>query len=135
MLRDTIKTKCGFSLLELIMVIIIISALATIGIPRFIKATENTRARGAIASLKQIKAAEHIYRYKKNTYWASSGAGGIAEIAQINQELKLDLDRRTERNWDYSITATANTFTATATRRSGTKQITINELGTITIIE
>ncbi|GAG34455.1 unnamed protein product, partial [marine sediment metagenome] len=93
-----------------------------------------TRAKEAIASLEQIKAAEYIYRYEENTYWASSGAGGIAEIAQINQELNLDLDRRIERNWDYAIIAPdATHFTATAERvgKAADNTITIDQDGTI----
>lgn len=128
----SIRTKCAFTLTELIIVVIIVGILTAIAVLNFITVTENTRAKEAISSLKQIKAAETIYRYGENTYWPAGATKN--NITTINTQLRLDLDERTGRNWDYSITATADTFTATATRTSGRNDgetITVDQAGTI----
>ncbi|GAG47841.1 unnamed protein product, partial [marine sediment metagenome] len=122
-------TKNGFTLTELIVVVVILGILATLAIPNFFKVMENTKAKEAVASLHQIRAGEHIYRYEENAYWPS----GAGDNAAINAQLNLSLDTGAERNWDYSITADASTFTATATRigKAADNTITIDEDGEI----
>lgn len=54
--------KRGFTLLELLMVVIIIAILASIALPQYLKATEKARASEALSMLGAIRAAE--FRYK-----------------------------------------------------------------------
>ncbi|MBU3934261.1 MAG: type II secretion system GspH family protein [Candidatus Omnitrophica bacterium] len=124
-----IDTKAGISLIELIVVVTVIGILASIAIPNFIKTMETTKAREAISSLGQIRAGEIIYRSEENTYWPAGSTE--SNVATINSQLRLSLDTR-ELNWDYYVTATTSTFTATARRKSGrneNKTITIDEDG------
>ena len=130
------KNKKAVTLIELIIAIVIIGILAAIAIPMFPRVMEATKAKEAVAALHQIRTGERMYRVEENTYWGpSSGTGDVAKIKQINDKLGVFLDYRTNRNWNYSITAAAaNTFTATATRKSGgtqyiNKTITIDEKG------
>lgn len=129
--------RTAVTLIELTVVVIIIGILAAIVIPMFPRAMERTRADEAVASLQQIRTAERVYRVEENSYWPSSGAGGPTEIEGINDTLRLYLDMRDERNWNYSIgVATTVAFTATATRydaggRNDGETITIDETGDI----
>ncbi|MCM8789682.1 MAG: hypothetical protein NC916_01485 [Candidatus Omnitrophica bacterium] len=112
----------GITFLEVLIIIIIIGILATLAIPNFERAREMALKREAIANLRLIAAAERIYRLRTGTFYSS------ADIDTINTTLKLQLN---EDNWDCSIVATANTFTATADRQGGGGfldcQYTINE--------
>ena len=105
----------GFTLVEMLIVIIIIGILAALGFPQFGKTKEHALGKEAIANLKLIAAAEKIYRMEAVTsYYPSLGI--VNNISTINTNLKLSLPSGTTRNWDYSITGGAATFTAIAAR-------------------
>ena len=127
--------KSAFTLIELVLVVIIVGILASLALPMFGKTFEVTKANEAVAALHQIRTGERIYRQETNTYWASFGVTPRDHIDNINATLRLFLDRRDNRNWDYSIvTPTADTFTAMAVRRGGGndgESITIDETGAI----
>lgn len=110
--RDSQK---GFTLLELVIVVMVIGILTTLGISQYFPVKERALGKEAISNLKLIAAAERIYRMETGGYYPSPGATE-SNVANINDALKLLL---TEANWDYSITTTGNpasTFTVTAAR-------------------
>ena len=124
--------KKAVTLLELMVVITIIGILVAMSVPMFTRAIENTRAEEAVAALEQIRNAERIYRVEENDYWPAGSSENT--IGSINTELRLALDTRPNRNWDYEITATASpdTFLATAESQTGanrTETITIDQDG------
>jgi prepilin-type N-terminal cleavage/methylation domain-containing protein len=97
--------KCGFTLVELLVVIVIIALLASIAIPTYIKTVEGVRDKAAISSLQLIRAGEKIYQLEVGFYYPFSGT--IDSIANINDNLNLDLDPDYDddptRLWDYYI--------------------------------
>lgn len=113
LLRPKLKMKSGFTLTEVLIVVIIIGILASLGLPQFYKTIGKALTKEAIANLKLIAAAEKVYRMEIGGYYPQNPPEG--DIADINSYLRLYFTNET--NWDYTITTAApNTFTATADR-------------------
>lgn len=62
------KSKAGFSLTELVVVIVILGVLALIGVPKFQVAVESSKAEGAIVYLASIQAAQERYNARTGRY-------------------------------------------------------------------
>ena len=104
------REDVGFTLTELIVVIIIIGILVTLALPQFSRTKESALGKEARANLKLIAAAEKIYRMEIGGYYPIPAASQSV-ISEINDHLKLSA---TEANWDYSVTSTGtppSTFT------------------------
>ena len=112
--------KKGFTLVEVLIVVIIIGILASIGIPQFAASIEKAKGGEARAGLGHIQTGEKIYYAEKEYYTTSLS------------DLDISL---TQTYWSFSIaTPTSTTFTATATRSGGTQRgqtIIMNQLGTL----
>lgn len=130
------QRRVGFTLLEMMIVIVIIGILATVGLAGYTKTIEKSRSQEAIANLRLIRAGERIYRVENaryhpnpdNTVWANN----ITDLdTNINTPLRLNIDYR---NYNFSITSanSGSNFIAQATRNSGTyigSCIQINQAG------
>ena len=71
------RNERGFTLLELLMVIIIIAVLAAMALPQYIKATEKSRAAEALQLLGTMRASQHRYRAESNTNVFATAVGDI----------------------------------------------------------
>lgn len=58
----------GFSLMEMVIVLIILSILASIGLPRYNKAVERSRISGAVSILDTIRTAQFHYATEYSVY-------------------------------------------------------------------
>lgn len=96
--------KSGFTLLELIVVIIVIGILASIALPIYTKAMENAYDQEAITNLKLIKAAATIY-FSEHGEYPEGCASGIFNTCtqQINQMFHLNLPIIWPPHWAYSF--------------------------------
>ena len=97
----------GFTLLELIVVIIIIGILATLGFTQYTKIVEKGRTAEAKMVLGQIRTAEEAYRLENPTYTTVIGDLGVSAPTGCV----------TTHYYSYSITsAGASSFTGQAAR-------------------
>lgn len=97
--------KTGFTLQEMLVVIIIIGILAILALSQYGSGKERALDKEAIANLKLVSAAERIYRMEANFYYPYTGDSGTGTtgITNINTYLRLSLPAGTNRNWDYYI--------------------------------
>jgi prepilin-type N-terminal cleavage/methylation domain-containing protein len=58
MSRFTLKSRRGFTLIEIMIVVLIIAVLLAIAIPNFMKARDTSRAKACVSNLRQIDTAK-----------------------------------------------------------------------------
>lgn len=107
----------GFSLLELLIVVIIVGVLATLFLPNFRPSRESALNDEARANLKLIQAAEKIYKLEYNVYFPAPEPLSNSNETDINYYLKLALPTQASK-WDYVINTTGSIFDAVAIRVS-----------------
>jgi type II secretory pathway pseudopilin PulG len=108
------KKPGAFTLIELIVVVVIIITLALIAIPSYSKSKNRALQKEAISNMKLIAAGERIYKMENNTYFNCScvSAANCDNASNgCNYFLKLMLNTS---NWIYSVSASVNACTISA---------------------
>lgn len=131
--KALVKEEKGFTLLEIIMVVVILSILVGLAIPRYTGMMEKARGDDAVATLRLIYAGQRMYRLDTTIYSANlTGDGGLypAYIENVTAPART-------RYFTFNLTrdATFLNYTATATRSGGAYingTIAINQTETIT---
>ncbi|MCK5214726.1 MAG: prepilin-type N-terminal cleavage/methylation domain-containing protein [Candidatus Omnitrophica bacterium] len=107
------QNNSGFTLLEIIIVIIIVGVLASLALPRFFSMVEYSKSTEALAALSSVRQSiERCYLMNPQSY-AGCGDGGFGE---------LDLEdpaNSPNAHFDYTIGTAANAYTITAKRNAG----------------
>lgn len=117
--QQTHRNQNGFTLLELMIVMVIIGILAALAIPRFLTASTRAKQSEAGEILKQIYTMEFVYKKAAGTFGDDGinimsadpsvpGSGG-GTFPEIGAEVQVN------NRYQYDINAGATTFTATAT--------------------
>jgi prepilin-type N-terminal cleavage/methylation domain-containing protein len=126
------KKEKGFTLIELMIVVVIIGILAAMAIPKFMLSTNRAKQSEAKQLLKQIYTMQHAYRQEYNTYpsYAATTPGTASAWVDIGVDFQVSA------RYSYACVGGANTFTATATANLDDDPTidtwTVDESGTIT---
>lgn len=122
----------GFTLTEILVVIVILATMSALVLPRLTGQPERARAAEAVLMLDAIRQGEEAFRLDFGSYIAT-GAAAAAPMPAFSWAV-LGLDNPDNANFTYTIAATQTTFTATATRAAAAAHcanttITLNEAG------
>lgn len=102
-----LKSKRGFTLIELIVVVVIIGVLVSIALPQYINFKEKAMATEAINTIAAIRKAEVIYKLERGGYITCWNNGEI----ETNLGLKVG-----SADWRYAASSAANLLIISAYR-------------------
>ncbi len=106
------KSNKGFTLIELMIVVVIIGILAALAIPRFMRSTTKAKQSEAKQLLKQVYTMQRAYRQEFDSYCLN---GATASAAAPNAFAQIGVEVMSTARYTYVMTAAANTFSCVAT--------------------
>ena len=128
---NRMHNRKGFTLIELMIVVVIIGILASLAIPRFMTASTRSKQSEAKQLLKQIYTMEHSYKQANDTY----GDLGVTQGPGVGVFPLIGVELQQAARYQYAIAGNANTFTCTATANLDDDATidtwTINEAGNL----
>ena len=127
------KKNRGFTLIEILIVMVVIGILAAIAYPSFTKQLQKSTRAGAQAVMMDIANKEQFYLQSQRQYWACTSP--CTDLSPIGIALPGDVSSFYTLGVGTDMTATPPTFTITATPVSGKRQVTdgwlsLNSIGT-----
>jgi len=134
-----LKKSRGFTLIELMIVVVIIGILASIAIPRFMRAGVRAKQSEAKKILKQIYVNQRTYFQENEEYWDPGGVSLSPATPQAFAPIYVELMQSAR--YVYTIQVNGLSFVASATAADpgldddpAADVWTINDAGVLTCI-
>jgi prepilin-type N-terminal cleavage/methylation domain-containing protein len=121
-----VSDQAGFTLIEILIVIVIIGILAGLATPKLMSAATKAKQVEAKQMLQQLYTLERAYRIENDQYWIpQDGAVANGQTPEAFAELGFELTRQAR--YEYSITGDHNHFEARALARNLDDDDTVDE--------
>jgi prepilin-type N-terminal cleavage/methylation domain-containing protein len=104
----------GFTLIEILIVLVIIGILAGLAIPKFVGATSRAKQVEAKQLLRQISTMQSTYRIEHDEYWIPP-FGSKASASNPKVFAPLGVEIMPQARYEYEIVGDRDRFVATAT--------------------
>ena len=104
-----LRDSTGFTLVELIIVIVIVGTLVAIAVPLYSHYTETAKVREAVGMIKAIRTSQKLESVKTSKYYTATG-GAASSIF-----LQKGIDLGDSVHFTFETVGDANQFTATGT--------------------
>ena len=90
---DKMQVERGFTMVEIMIALVIVSVLAGLAIPSFFRTVEQSRSNEAITNLNIIHMGQKIYRLNNPSigFWDGNGT---TTILAVNDNLNIDISAR-----------------------------------------
>jgi prepilin-type N-terminal cleavage/methylation domain-containing protein len=111
MLRDKERRNAGFTLIELMIVVVIIGILAALALPRFMSSGTKSKQSEAKQYLKEIYTMQRTYMMEHETYALN---GAVADSSNTLAFVTICVEIMLPARYTYTMTASATQFTCTA---------------------
>ena len=105
-----LKNRSGFTLLEVIIVIIIVGVLASLALPRFFSTVEYSRATEALQAIATIRQSMERCYLMRVSYTGPCSAFGSLDVEDPNTTPNS--------HFNYALTGAATAYTIVATRNT-----------------
>jgi type II secretion system protein G len=126
--RPAARARRGFSLVEVMVVLVVMGILVSIAVPRYDRAVEQSRSDIAAANLRAIWSAQRMYWLENHAY--TTDLAGLSTMGLLDPSVAVG-----NNGYTYAVPiATADSFTANATRCGPTQwsgTLSIDEGGSI----
>lgn len=113
----------GFTIMELLIVVILIGIIAAFAIPNYDRAIRKAHERDMEIQLMALHAASTIYRANMGTYWDTAGANE-GNLATINDTLGINIIANAGTAYVYNGPVGGGSFTAQANWDAYTLEVT-----------
>lgn len=105
--RRWLQEEDGFSMTELMVVMVIIGILALLALPRFMNVTSQAKMAEAKMALRQVHALQSAYFYEYARYATS--------VEELGYEPALTISEGGTARYQIAVSGSGNTYSATAT--------------------
>lgn len=89
------KNERGFTLVEVLIVVILVAILAAIAVPKYIQFVKGARSSDAKVQINAVVNAAKIYEQETGT-WPS-------DLAMLEEQGYVELDESTKRQWTFQL--------------------------------